>query len=549
MSKVIFYNAQIITMDQTLPYTQAVMIEDGRIVKVGSNKDILPLKEKDTELRDLEGCILLPGFIDPHSHFTAVAYDLLMVNAKPSPAGPCNTRELLLEEFRKGYRQGDWSTGDWLMGMGYDPSVFPDKTGVTRLDLDQISTDVPISCIHASGHMAVLNTLALQKLGYWGDYRVPVGGTVELLADGTPSGLITELAYLAPEVQAKIQAPGFDKVLESLKNTSALYASFGVTTAQDARVNLSEHALLTAGGESGAIEIDVVGIAAPEAAEKLLAKGQTAGSYTNHIRMGGYKIFLDGSPQGKTAWLSQPYHVPPESYGPDYSGFPIFEDAAVVSAAKACLENEWQLNAHCNGDAASQQLIRCYEQAMQESGIQRDLRPVMIHAQTVRADQLDRMAKIGMTASFFLDHVYYWGDWHYESVLGPQRSENISPIRWALDKGIHCTLHQDSPVVNPNAMLTIHNAVNRKTMGGRILGAHQRICVEEAIRAVTLEGAYQIFEEDQKGSITPGKLADLVILGANPLTVDQESLRDIPVLETIKAGKTIYRKSTQADGL
>ncbi len=542
MAKTIIYNAQVVTMEESCPAAQALCIENGKISSVGSNEQVLALREADTVLRDLQGKTLLPGFIDPHSHFTAVAYDLLMVNAKPAPGGPCDTKALLLAEFRKGLEAGDWSEGDWLMGMGYDPSAFPDKAWVTRLDLDTVSDTVPISCIHASGHMAVLNTVALKLLGYWGEYTVPAGGTVETLPDGTPSGLVTELAYLAPEVQAKTKAPGFEKVLEAMKRASDLYASFGVTTAQDARVNQNEYTLLTTGGNTGAITIDVVGIVAPQWADKLLKMGEAAGPYHNRIRMGGYKIFLDGSPQGKTAWLSKPYAQPPEGYGPAYRGFPICGDEAVISHIKTCLENGWQLNAHCNGDEASEQLIRCYEQAVRETGITKDLRPVMIHAQTVRADQLDRMAKLGMTASFFLDHIYYWGDWHYESVLGPERSENISPIRWAIDRGIHCTMHQDSPVVHPNALLAVHNAVNRRTMGGRVLGQHQRICVYEALRAVTAEGAYQIFEEDTKGSIRAGKIADLVILGENPLTADTAHIRDIPVLETIKAGKTIYKK-------
>ncbi len=541
MSKTIFYNAQVVTMDETLPTAQAVLIEKGEILKVGSNEEILALREEDTVLRDLAGKALLPGFIDPHSHFTAVAYSLLMVNARPSPSGPCDTKEILLAEFRKAYEAGDWSKGDWLMGMGYDASAFPDKTPVTRLDLDTVSTDVPISCIHSSGHMAVLNTLGLQKLGYWGEYTVPDGGTVELLPDGTPSGLVTELAYLTPEIQARIKAPDFDKVLEAMKKAGVLYASYGITTGQDARVGENEAQLLVAGGGNGAVDIDIVGIASPDVADKLLTKGQTAENYVNHIRMGGYKIFLDGSPQGKTAWLSRPYHIPPEGYGQAYNGFPIYQDDAVVTHIKTCLENHWQINVHCNGDRAAEQLLSCYERAVRETGIQKDLRPVMIHAQTVREDQLDRMKKIGMTASFFLDHVYFWGDYHYESVLGPERAENISPIRWALDRGIHCTMHQDSPVVSPNAMLAVHNAVNRKTVSGRVLGEHQKISVYEALKAVTLDGAYQIFEETAKGSITPGKTADLVILGENPLTANPEALKDIPVLETIKSGQTIYK--------
>lgn len=542
MSKTLFYNAQVVTMDDAHPTAEAVLIEDGKILKVGTNEELLKCKDADTELRDLEGKTLMPGFIDPHSHLTAVAYSVLMVNAKPSPSGHCDTKEALLEEFRKGYEEGDWSTGDWLMGMGYDPSVFPDKKHITRLDLDTVSTEVPITCIHASGHMSVLNTKALQLLGYWGDFEVPEGGTVERFPDGTPNGQVAELAYMSPAVQAKIQAPGFQKVLAGIKKACDLYASYGITTAQDGRVTNGEYQLLTAGGQMGALTIDVVGQVAPEMTDKLLVKGQKVGPYTNHARMSGYKLFLDGSPQAKTAWLSKPYYIAPDGHDADYCGFPIYTDEQVTEAAKICLENDWQFNAHCNGDAACEQFVRCYTKAIEETGIHKDLRPVMVHAQTVREDQLDRMKEIGMVATFFLDHIYYWGDWHYSSVLGPERAERISPARSALRRGINYTFHQDSPVVNPNALFAVHNAVNRTTMAGRVLGEDQKLTVMEALRGITINGAYQIFEEDKKGTITEGKIADLVILGQNPLEVPSDKIKDVPVLETIKEGKTIYTK-------
>jgi len=542
MAKIILFNADVVTMDESLPSAQAVLVEDGKIVKVGTNEEILALKDADTLVRDLDGKSLLPGFIDPHSHFTAVAYSLLMVNAKPSPSGRCDTKEALLEEFKKNYEENmdAWAKGDWLMAMGYDPSVFPDQQHITRHDLDTISTEVPISCIHASGHMSVLNTKALQMLGYWGDFEVPEGGTVEMLPDGTPHGLVTELAYMAPEVQAKTQPPSFERVLGAIGKASNLYASYGLTTATEGRVTAGEVALLNYGGQMGFINLDVVGLADPGMADEILVKGQKVGPYTNHTRIGGYKLFLDGSPQGKTAWLSKPYHEPPEGQGPDYCGFQLYPDEEVIRIAKLCLENDWQLHVHCNGDAACEQLIRCYTKAIEETGLKKDLRPVMIHCQTVRDDQLDRMAEIGMIATFFVDHIHYWGDYHYTSVLGHDRGMHISPIRAAIDRGINYTMHQDSPVVNPNAMFAVHNAVNRTTPAGRVLGEDQKLTVYEALKGITINGAYQFFEEDIKGSITAGKLADLVVLDSNPLKVDVDKLKDVVVLETIKEGKTIY---------
>ena len=542
MAKIILFNADVVTMDEAMPSAQAVLVEEGKIVKVGTNEEILALKDGETLVRDLEGKILMPGFIDPHSHFTAVAYALLMVNAKPSPSGRCDTKEALLEEFKKNYEENmdAWAKGEWLMAMGYDPSVFPDKQHITRHDLDTISTEVPISCIHASGHMSVLNTKALQMLGYWGDFEVPEGGTVEMLPDGTPHGLVTELAYMDPAVQAKTVPPSFERVLGALGKAANLYASYGLTTAQDGRVTNGELQLLNYGGQMGFINIDVVGLADPGIAEEVLVKGQKVGPYSNHTRIGGYKLFLDGSPQGKTAWLSKPYYEVPDGYDADYCGFQIFPDEEVVRHCKICLENDWQLNVHCNGDAACEQLIRCYTQAIEETGLKKDLRPVMVHCQTVRDDQLDRMAEIGMVASFFLDHIHFWGDYHYTSVLGHDRGMHISPIREALKRGINYTMHQDSPVVNPNALFAVHNAVNRKTPAGRVLGEDQKLTAYEALKAITINGAYQIFEEDSKGSVTAGKVADLVVLDSNPMKVDGDKIKDIVVLETIKEGKTIY---------
>ena len=194
-------------------------------------------------------------------------------------------------------------------------------------------------------------------------------------------------------------------------------------------------------------------------------------------------------------------------------------------------------------------MIRCYEKALEETKSRERLRPVVIHCQTVREDQLDRMERIGMTASFFHDHVYYWGDYHYESVLGPERAERISPLRSAEKRHIPFTLHQDSPVVPPNVLFTVHNAVNRETFRGRVLGADQRISVREALEAVTIHGAYQIFEENRKGSITPGKLADLVILDRNPEKIPPDEIKEIQVLEVLKEGAVIYRKDGSGETL
>ena len=259
------------------------------------------------------------------------------------------------------------------------------------------------------------------------------------------------------------------------------------------------------------------------------------GRYQNRLKLGGYKIFLDGSPQGRTAWMSRPY-----AEDPAYCGYGIYSDEEVRGFLAAALLEGAQILAHCNGDAACEQLIRCYESALGETRRPSDIRPVMIHAQLVREDQLARMAKLGMIASFFTAHSWYWGDIHREN-FGEERASFISPARAAEDAGVCCTFHQDTPVIPPNMMETVWCAVNRTAQSGRILGPGQRVTVEEALRAVTKNAAYQYFEEDRKGVIRQGMLADLTVLSENPLKTDPARLREIAVCETIREGETLYR--------
>lgn len=303
------------------------------------------------------------------------------------------------------------------------------------------------------------------------------------------------------------------------------------------------HQTLLAAASAGKLKLDIVGQAVQSVTFDLLQnEGTPRREYHGHYKLLGGKTWLDGSPQGKTAWLTQPYFLPPEGQGPDYRGYGTQTDQAVTAYFRGCIARNLQVNVHANGDAAADQMIRCYRKALELEGPHPGLRPVMVHAQTVREDQLDEMKALGILPTFFLDHIWFWGDYHYESVLGPQRACRISPAGSARDRGISFTLHQDAPVKMPDQILAIHNAVNRKTQKGRVLGEDQRLSVEEALRAVTINGAYQYFEEDQKGSLEPGKLADLVILDRSPLKTAPEQLKDIQVLETIKEGRTIYQK-------
>ena len=540
MKKIIYCNGTILTVNEDMPTVEAVLVEDGIIKKVGTKEEILSLKDDETEIFDLEGNTMLPGFIDPHGHIFAIAQTLTITNLSEA-----KSKEELVSMLKKSLEENPLKEGEWLIGFGYDNTKYENEEHPTKVDLDEVSKTIPIFISHASGHLAVANSKALEAFGYVGeDYTVPEGGIVRTLEGSKePNGILEETACLSPEKRKCIPAPSVDTMMNCLKKAQDIYASLGITTCQDASVDEGIHKMLELAGSKGLITLDIVGFAMQPTTMKLMQdEGTPKREYVNNYKLLGGKMWLDGSPQGKTAWLTKPYYEVPEGKDPSYCGYQIEEDEVVTAYFKSLIDNNIQVNVHCNGDAASDQFIRCYRKALEQSGNTMELRPVMVHCQTVREDQLDEMKELGILPTFFLDHIYFWGDYHYESVLGPERANRISPAKSALDRGMNFTLHQDPPVKMPNQVLAIHNAVNRKTLGGRVLGEELRIPVMEAIKAVTINGAYQYFEEDTKGTIEEGKVADFVILDKNPLEVKSEELKDMKVLETIKSGQVIYKR-------
>lgn len=538
----LYYHGTILPMSEEAGETEALLVRDGKIAALGSLNELTALTDHAVKI-DLEGKTLLPGFIDGHSHLSAVAYQMTMANLNPPPTGECSSVEDVVRVLQEKLLQNDLEPGQWLIGMGYDNSVYPNGVHPTRWDLDQVSTQLPVAALHTSGHLCAVNSRAMELLGYLNPQAdIPEGGVVE------ESGLLKEQAFLSPEKQRLMQSVSPVKVLEYVGKASELYASYGITTAQDGRTTLEERELLLNAGRLGTLKTDVVMYLMPEAAARVLPRQNPAqNEYEHHLRAAGMKFFLDGSPQGKTAWLSRPYQIVPEDEAADYRGVPTMKEEEVLDLMRQAIANHWQINVHANGDEAIEQMIRCYQQALAESGSDERLRPVIIHCQTVRQDQLERMSKIGILASFFLDHVYYWGDYHRDSVLGPERAFAISPLSSALAGGVSFTMHQDAPVVPPNPIFSIHNAVNRRTSSGKILGENERISVYEALKAVTVNGAYQIFEENSKGRLKEGFRADFVILSKNPLQVASDQLSSIEVLETIKDGETIYKKQRTSE--
>lgn len=540
--KKLYFNGNIITVDQNESIAEAILIEDGKIKAVGSNDEILSLGN-DAEKIDLEKKTVLPGFIDPHGHIVAIAQTLMIVML-----GDVTSKEELLERLRNELKENPPGEGKWLIGFGYDNTKFEDGLHPTKFDLDTVSKEIPITVSHASGHLAAVNSKGLELYGYAGeDYIVPEGGVVRTVSPDSreANGVLEENAILDSEKKKVIPDMGFEDVLKAIVRAQKIYASLGITTTQDASVEEANHYnhMLGACAQNNMLFLDIVGLATQPSTKNLMKnEGTPKREYFNHYKLGGAKTWLDGSPQGFTAWLSKPYHVVPEGQPADYCGYGTQTDEVVTQYFVDCIEMNVQVHVHVNGDEACEQFLRCYEKAVEITGHGTELRPVMVHCQALRYDQLDRVKALNAVPTFFNDHVRFWGDLHHDQVFGPERAQNISPIGWALEKGIKFTLHQDPPVKLPNQIIGIHTAVNRTTESGRVLGEHQRISVMEAIKAVTINGAYQYFEEDTKGSIEAGKLADLVIVDKNPLEIPVEELETIQVLETIKEGKQIFVK-------
>lgn len=540
MTKTIYFNGNIITVDDNETVAQAVLVEDGKIKAVGSDEEVLTL-DQDAQKVDLEGKTMVPGFIDPHGHIVPVAQTLMIV-----ALGDVNSKEELLARLEESLKN-DPPTGDnWLIGFGYDNTKFEDGEHPTKFDLDKISTEIPITVSHASGHLAAVNSKGLELYGYVGeDYIVPAGGVVRTVSPDSkePNGVLEENAILDSEKKKVVKSPGFEDILKAMVKAQKIYASYGITTTQDASVEEANgyNHILGACAKNNMLIIDVVGLATQPSTKNLMKnEGTPKREYFNRYKLAGAKTWLDGAPQGYTAWLTKPYHVIPSDQPDDYCGYGTQKDEVVTQYFVDCINLNLQVHAHVNGDAASDQFLRCYKKALEITGSKVELRPVMVHCQCLRKDQLDEIKEIGVIPTFFCDHVRFWGDLHYDQVFGPERAQNISPIGWALEKGIKFTLHQDPPVKMPNQIIAMHTAVNRTTESGRVLGEHQRISVMDALRAVTINGAYQYFEEDIKGSIEVGKYADLVILDKNPLEIPSNEIETIKVLETIKEGNTIF---------
>lgn len=566
--KTVIYNAKIITMSnndeksinpnsgkiEKTEYKQALYYENGIIQKVGTNEEILKLKDENTKVINMEGKTILPSFIDSHSHFSAVANSFLQVDLNE-----CTSFKEIKNKILEYKAKNNIADDEWIIANGYDNNILKEQRHPDINFLNTLEIDNPIVLKHKSEHMGVFNKNALEALEINETTKSPEGGKIEI-KDGKLTGYLEETAFV--NYLKKVPMPSMDKLLKAYEKAQDEYLSYGITTLQEGYMSKELLNIYKELIKQNKLKLDVVGYPDYDSIKEYAHTFPSSyKKYNKHFKILGIKMILDGSPQGRTAWMKEPYE--PEKQNiienkEDYKGYPAMKYDDIVRNIKFAKENGLQILAHCNGDATAEEYIKALQECeeneqsypkqeniqMQECAQQekklnnnnakkiKDLRPVIIHAQLISKEDLLKAKEIGAIPSFFVAHVYYWGDVHIKN-FGINRASRISPVKEAVDNNIIFTLHQDSPIIKPNMLETIWCAVKRQTKSGKILGEDERISVYDALKGVTINAAYSYFEETKKGSIEEGKKAQLVVLDKNPLEVPVDEIPNIEIIETI----------------
>ena len=536
----IFIGDNIITMDNSK--VTAVAVRGDRIVATGGQAEVIQLQDDSTRLVELGDRALLPGFIDAHGHFGAVATSSALLDLSSPPVGTVEAIDDIVTAIQNWIENNNVPDGQLIYGFGYDDSLLAEQRHPNRDDLDRASTSHPIVIRHVSGHLNAANSLALAQSEITAESQPPPGGVIRRRSGSDePIGVMEETAMgLLPGYGALISE---EQGWQLRRDAAEIYSSYGITTIQDSNVSVAYVNALKAHAREEAFPVDIVAyIMGNPLSDIELGQVSQDAAYIGGVRIGGVKFILDGSPQGRTAWMSQPYNEGPPGVDADYVAYPSYDPEAYHARVNSLLERQVPVLAHANGDQAIERMIDGIADAV-EGEVIPDHRSVIIHAQLIRADQLDRVKELGIIPSYYSAHPFFWGDWHRLS-FGDERAGFISPVRATINRDIPFTVHNDSPIVPPDMMRLISITVNRQTRSGYILGPEQRATVMEALYAITQGAAYQYFEEDEKGSITPGKRADLVILETNPLAVDPAQLADVKISETFARGVSVYRGET-----
>ena len=529
----VFYNGRVISMNPAAPRSSAFLVQGDRFMAVGDDEEIKKQAGPGARFIDLEGGIVVPGFMDTHGHLSYYALCFGMADATPEENESIDAikKRLAAEAAEKG-------PGEWIAAWGYDDTRITDGRHLTRRDLDEACPDNPVFVLHVSAHAGYTNTKALKMAGIGPDTPDPEGGAIHHEEGGEPSGLLLEPAAMrmVNDLRPVPDEALFEKLIPL---AAAKCHQEGVTGVHDAAVgSIGEGAKVLQAyhrlDEAGKLKLRVYVTMLDYFYEPLMQNGLFHGFGPLNVKFGSVKNFQDGSIQALTGALRDGYKSKP-----DFKGMLIWPQDQLDAFVEKHHSRGQQIAIHANGDGAIESVIQAFEKA-QEKHPRQDLRHMIIHCQMADEGHIARMKALGIIPSFFVSHVYYWGDRHLELFLGRERAEKIDPLAWAVKAGLPFTLHADIPVTPLSPIFSIHNAVNRLTRNGVRLGKDQCITPYQALEAFTTHAALCSFEEDLKGSIEPGKLADFVVLSDDILEIAPERIKDVKVMKTFVGGEKVF---------
>jgi hypothetical protein len=537
----IYTGGDIVTLNDQQPTAEAVAVKAGKIIAVGKRKLIeAQFKSANTVMVDLAGQTLMPGFIDPHSHY----YNSLLVANQAQvyapPSGPGKDIDSIINTIKTFAIDNKVAKGEMIMAYGYDDTVMPNNRLLNRDDLDAAFPDNPVRVDHVSMHGTVMNSLALKKYGYDENTVTPPGGVI-VRKEGTnePYGLIMESAFLQTLALSEPMTPAQE--IAATKAGQMLYAENGITTAHEGATHLDQYQVIKRASDAGVNIIDLIAYPFITDVDKVLEvlPLDQWGKYVNRLKVGGVKVTIDGSPQGRTARFTTPYLQGGPAGEDNWQGELTFPQDIVNKMVKKVYDMGVPLNLHANGDGGIDAFFTAHELAA-SSDLEKQRDITMIHAQFARRDQLNKFVQYKVRPSFYTLHTYYFAEAHLSN-RGKAQTDYISPMRDAIDIGLRPTNHTDFVVAPLDQMMVLWSAVNRISRAGAVIGADQSVSVLEGLKTMTIWSAEQYGEQASKGSLEVGKLADMVILSANPLNVEAMTIKDIKVVETIKEGQSIYQ--------
>jgi predicted amidohydrolase YtcJ len=536
-----YFGGDIITMEgDSAQYVESIVVKDGRILFAGSKDEAMKVAGEGHQMVDLKGQTLLPSFIDGHGHYIQSLSVANQCNLYPPPNGPGSSPEAIVEALKKFVAEKQIPKGAIIQAYGYDENMMPKGKELNRDHLDAAFPDNIVIVGHVSMHGAVMNSVALKKFGYDASYKTPAGGVV-VRKPGTnePYGLIMETAYL--EAYAQLPKVALDQEDEATRAGQLMYAASGITLAHEGATHLADLQTIKRAADSGVNLIDVVAFPFMTDLEGIMKEFpiDTWGKFTKGVKIGGVKITADGSPQGKTAFFSTPYLTGGPGGEKNWRGEPTMPQEELNKLVKQVYTWGVPLINHTNGDSTIGMFLKAIELA-RGGDYSKPWNVTTIHTQFVRRDQLVKFPVLKIRPSFYTEHTFYFSDANRKN-RGEKQAAYLSPMRDAIDIGLHPTNHTDFYVAPLDQMFMMWTAVNRPTRSGGVLGADQRITPYEALKSQTIWAAEQYDEQENRGTLKVGKLADMVILDKNPLKVDPKTLKDLKVIETIKEGKSIYK--------